>query len=94
MMTIWKYPIEQGSDMNNIVVSMPKGSSILSLQVQKGVPTIWALVNPKSILETRAFMIVGTGWEMEEPPSGEFIGTFQVSGGDFVLHVFEKVVAQ
>lgn len=85
MKTIWKYPLPTAGAPS---LYMPAGAQILSLQVQGGVPCLWALVDPSRTQETRFFHIVGTGHELADNP-GIYVGTFQVEGGEFVFHLFE-----
>jgi hypothetical protein len=69
---------------------MPKGSSALSFDIQKGRFTLWALVDPKEeMLQLRRFEIVGTGYDTERR-SFEYCGT--VNDGPFVWHLFEVSV--
>lgn len=87
--TIWKFEIK--TDKGNI--EMPKDAEILSIQEQNNKPCIWALVNPDNETEERYFELFGTGHDV---PCGmgierNFIGTFQLSGGVFVFHVFERI---
>ena len=87
-MSIWKFPF-QVSDF--LTISMPLGANILSIQVQRDVPTIWAMVNPNAQLVTRSFRCFGTGHPI---PSGlplEFVGTVQMFDGELVFHVFEDL---
>lgn len=88
MNTIYKYPL-QIEDRQ--VVEMPKNARILSIQVQNGVPCIWAKVNPKSEKEKRVIYIVGTGHDLENFISDfcNYCGTFQIRGGALVFHAFE-----
>lgn len=85
MLTIWKFQLKT-SDL--VAINMPEGSKIISLQVQSSVPTIWALVNPAEMkIKTRYFRIYGTGHPIES--KGDFVGTYQLSEGALVFHVFE-----
>lgn len=86
-MTIWKFPLKiSGGGLQ--VVAMPEGAEIISLQMQGDVPTLWAWVNPKSPMNTRAFVMYGTGWGIGDHP-GKYIGTVQHEG--FVWHYFEVI---
>lgn len=87
-MKIYKYPL-QIEDRQ--IIEMPRGARILSIQVQNGVPCIWAQVNPKSEKEKRVIYIVGTGHDLEDFifDSCGYRGTFQLHGGALVFHVFE-----
>lgn len=85
MTTIWKFPIET-TDYQS--VSMPEGSTILTVQLQGDTPTLWALVDPNAPMHPVRIRTFGTGH-----PVGHYdlvyIGTYQVLGGNFVFHVFE-----
>lgn len=65
---------------------LPKDSRILSVQVQKGVFTMWYMCDPVLPPENRQVYVAMTGEEMRNP--GQYIGTFQ--DGDYVLHVFDQ----
>lgn len=73
--------------------AMPKGAELLTVQTQYAggpgeTPALWALVDPDAPRETRRFQLVGTGHrEVEEDLT--YVGTFQLTGGSFVGHVFE-----
>lgn len=84
MRTIFKYPFEIKDE---IQISMPEGAEILAIQIQRGVPCMWALVVPGEQEEARRFMIYGTGHEIYK--SGKYIATFQT--GSLVWHVFERL---
>ena len=83
-MTIWKYDLRL-VDVQN--VRLPVAAKILAVQVQRGVPRLWALVDPGAPEENRRIAIRGTGHPIDM--AGEYIGTFQVEGGALVFHVFE-----
>ena len=84
--TIWKFPLTVVDDQ--IIIEMPKGAQVLSIQMQRDIPTIWALVNPQAPKEQRKFRLAGTGHLIKE--AGEFLyhGTFQMTG-NLVFHLFE-----
>jgi hypothetical protein len=90
--TIWKY--ELGIiDLQEIY--MPKGSDILSVQVQQSTlrPCMWVLVDPTcSDMVARRFRIFGTGHQINVGDKGDlnYIGTFQTAGGSLVFHIFEE----
>lgn len=85
---IYKYPCELE---DSFIIEMPKGAEILSVQVQHGHPFLWALVEPDVEKEERRFQLFGTGhiihWGLLAKV--KFIGTFQLSGGMIVFHLFE-----
>lgn len=89
MYSIWKYPLNTSGATE---LQMPAGAKVLSMQLQGGTPTLWALVDPTAPEVARSFHIVGTDWEFEFNP-GNYVGTFQMAGGTFVFHVFEVVLS-
>jgi len=84
-MTIWKFPI---IITDAVAVKMPAGAQVLSVQVQKEVVCLWAIVNPDNPMEDRRFRIYGTGNPCFSP-ANRFVGTFQIYGGELVFHLFE-----
>ena len=78
---IWKFPL------TGEAVDMPIGSSILAVQDQRGIPTLWALVDPHAAAtEERRFVIMPTG-RVFQINGKRHIGTYQQ--GPFVWHLFE-----
>jgi hypothetical protein len=55
--------------------------------MQYGVPCIWVVCDPAADDTARTVRIIGTGWEIADPP-GEYVGTYQLDGGSLVWHVF------
>lgn len=85
MRTIYKYPL-QVTDCQ--VIEMPIGSRILAIQMQRGVPCLWATVDPEEEKKEKRFIrVVGTGHELSEYIA--YIGTYQMADGALVWHVFE-----
>jgi hypothetical protein len=85
---VYKFPFAID---DRVVIPMPPRARILSVQVQHGVPCLWALVD-FAVLEAQpyAFRIYGTGHPVDN--AGEYIGTFQMNGGDLVFHMFREAV--
>lgn len=84
MLAIWKWELNGG----RTEIVMPKGSNILTVQMQRDSPCVWAMVDPKEKeTEIKTFTIVGTGhqipWE-----AGWYLGTFQILDGPLVFHAF------
>jgi hypothetical protein len=84
---IYKYPLQLTSDQ---YLDMPQGSSILSIQIQRGAPTLWALVDdtvPR--LSTKRIRMTGTGHELPHGLANNlrFISTVQLD--ELVWHFFE-----
>ena len=86
MKSIRKFPVEEVTGEQS--VEMPVGAQPLSVQVQAGQVCIWSLVDPKAKKEKRFVQIFGIGHPVVN--EGAFIGTFQMSGGAPVFHVFIK----
>ncbi len=83
MRTIYKYPLRT---LDAQAIAMPETAKILTVQMQNGVPTLWAEVETTHNCRPRWFAIVGTGNPM--PGGGtKYIATVQQ--GPFVWHVFE-----
>jgi hypothetical protein len=84
MKRIYKYPIPVN---DQITLELPKGSEILTIQMQKSEPFIWVLVDIDQLKEERYFYLYGTG--MKVKPGLKYIGTFQMLNGGLVFHLFE-----
>jgi hypothetical protein len=84
--TIWKWVIEL---TDRQVIEMPRGSKILTCQLQNGSICLWALVNPTQELEHRIIQIVGTGNPFEYATDPIYIASVQQS--QFVWHIFESL---
>lgn len=88
---IWKYeiPIE-----DEFMLLLPATAVVLSVQVQRGVPVLWAVVESGHALIPRKFQLQGTGQPLGK--CGPFIGTFQLEsyrGVDnlgLVYHLFHS----
>lgn len=88
MRTIWKYPIPMADSFE---IEMPGDREFLSLDIQGGFPHIWVAVDPESETFVRKFHLVGTGNPIPDETL-VFRGSFQMSGGAFVFHLFEEIV--
>jgi hypothetical protein len=87
--SIWKYPLETTDEQE---VKVPKRAIPLCVQVQGGVPCLWARVDPKNWAEGKVETLIvrthGTGHPIDGDP-GQYLGTYQLlAGGAFVGHVF------
>lgn len=82
-MNIYKYQLENSHN----TIEMPIGAKVLTMQLQNGIPCIWALVDQKLTYEKRKFEVIPTGPYFYDNYPLTYIGTFQ--NGDFVGHVFE-----
>lgn len=93
MKTIYKYQVPVN---DHFTLELPEGARILSVQVQRGRAQLWALVDPAAPPARRDFMQYGTGHSVQ-PFNGralDYIGTYQLSEGDLILHLFELTGAQ
>ncbi len=88
--TIWKFELDATS---NQVIELPVGAEILTVQAQKGIPCLWALVDPTEANEKRFIEVFGTGHNMQDGMgvSRFYLGTVQLGGGSLVFHVFENL---
>lgn len=83
---VWKYALAITEAQT---LSLPAGAQVLSVQAQRNVPTLWALVDPTEISrEVWGVVIVGTGHEVQLPNSAAFYATVQTHDGALVWHVF------
>lgn len=83
-MKIYKYEIPIHGEFTLV---MPKNAAPLTVQLQDGLPCLWALVGPGAPSCQHKFSIVGTGQPLPAQ-IGHYVGTFQMHGGQLVLHVF------
>jgi hypothetical protein len=90
MLRIYKYTIRVEG---YFYLNLPVGAEILTVQVQYDKPQIWALVDPEqSSKPCRHFRVAGTDYDItEDRDSLRYIGTFQLSGGAFIGHLFEII---
>lgn len=86
--TIWKFAFQISDE---IIIDMPKGAEILTLQTQHGIAFLWALVDPNAEKERRFFDLYGTGHPIDMSIDRYYVGTFQVAGGDLVFHLFGRM---
>lgn len=86
MKTIYKYPI-QVTDTQAIVLHA--GAQVLCVQVQRGEPCIWAMVDDGAPVKPRQIRVYGTGQMLPATTNDHrYIGTFQLHD-QFVFHAFE-----
>ena len=85
MRTIWKYqiPIQDYFELE-----LPKDAEILTVQMQYGIPCLWALVDPTAQQEFRLFRLLEIG-HPGETLNLDYIGTVQQAEGQLIWHVFE-----
>ena len=90
MRTIWKYPIQILPSLG-FIIRMPKEARFLSVQTQGDSPQMWFTVDTDLEIEDRKFFVVETGEEIPKElfTVADYLGTFRLSKGDLVLHLFE-----
>jgi hypothetical protein len=86
MITIHKYPLLM-TDVQEVLSH--DGAEPLAVQMQKGVPTLWARVDTGRPPTSMRVDIVGTGQDAEGV--GDYVGTFHLEGGNLVFHVFTRL---
>ncbi len=90
MKTVWKFAIQP---LHVQHVKMPEGAKILCVGVQNGEAFLWAEVDPSAKETHRRIQVEGTGHEMHDELENDrrYIGTFFLSGGELVYHVYERI---
>lgn len=87
MKSVWKYVLPV-SDV--AYVDVPNGSEILTVQVQREQPCVWALVDvSETRMVRRCFMMFATGQPIPDRFDGTYVGTYQLESLSLVFHVFE-----
>ena len=84
MTTIHKYDLPIADE---VFVDMPEGASVLCVQMQDGLPRLWAVVETTLPMKPRHFRVFGTGNPITKFLMGRYIGTVQ--DGLWVWHVYE-----
>lgn len=90
MNAIYKTPLakfESGHDQ--FIVVLPLGAQPLKLDYQRGVPTVWWLVDPANDMQERRLRFIGTGHAHHLLRKEAYIGT--IFDGPYVWHLFEVV---
>lgn len=89
MITIYKYPIPIE---DYFTLELPKDAKILTVQIQRKMPQLWAAVDSEAEKETRHFRLSETGHPLggsDFLKMSNYIGTFQIENGTLVFHLFE-----
>lgn len=86
MNIIYKYPLELVSEQTLV---LPVGSKVLSVQMQHGVPTVWALHELGSTAaQTEVLVALTATGEQFHVDNWNYIDTLQ--NGEHVWHVFMR----
>jgi len=86
MKTVWKFAL--GTADNRQTFAIPQDGKILWVAVQSETPCIWVEVDPEAPKCNRQFAVYGTGHRMPAV-SQQYVGSFMLENGSFVLHVYE-----
>ncbi len=91
MITVWKYQLPI---LDEFTLMMPRGAAPLHVDVQGGVPCLWALVDTEEEHISRQFRIAGTGHPLADAPPQwwiqMYVGSFQF-GPALVFHLFQMM---
>lgn len=86
MKTIFKYPVQMSEDFT---IHAPRGAQFFAVQVQGNEVQMWARVDPEQQEVLYRFGVHGTGHYLNDfTNNAPHIGTFQLSGGQLVFHLF------
>lgn len=85
--TVWKFDVKLDDDT---IVDMPQGAQVLSVQLQHGVPCVWALVDSDRPKVERRFSWRGTGHPCDGLVAKMFVGSIQMHGGSLIFHLFDR----
>ncbi len=84
---IYKYPFEIAAE---VILELPSLARILTVQVQKGTPCLWAVVHPAAESQKRVLRIYGTGLDIPENIATlAYIGSIQLADETLIFHVFD-----
>ena len=89
MKTIHKYELNDLTDSMHIETHHV--DQWLSVDVQRGQPVVWAVVDTAKLKQVRTIYIRGTGHPMTGE-EGHFLGTLLLEGGSLVFHVFLNIL--
>jgi hypothetical protein len=89
MKTIHKYPLKIEDAQ---VVTVPKGSTLLTVETQNDIPMLYVLVDTtEKELEYKAIRLFGTGHPIDiNMTSWTYLDTVLTMGGSLVWHIFYK----
>lgn len=85
--TIWKYPLP-AKYYGDFELELPDGAVFLSLQVQRGVPCLWAMVDPSAPKVRETFKWLLTGDEVPTGTDWGYVGLVQLHDGGLVVHLW------
>lgn len=85
MKKIWKYPLEVTDKQS---INVPEDAEFMCIQIQHGEPCLWVKCDPDATKNYIVLNTYGTGHTIENDERDFYIGTYQLSGGNLVFHVF------
>ena len=83
MMKIYKYQLT-----NSVTYIRGKIARFLTVQMQRDIPCVWAIVDDSVDESEFALYMIGTGWDMNDIKTEEYVGTIQECG--CVWHWFAR----
>lgn len=88
---IYKYPIASHGETK---VLTPVFAKVIAVQNQREQVVLWMEIPSQrgdhtGATMTRSYHVVLTGHHTDIPKHAEYVGTVQLSDGDFVAHVYE-----
>lgn len=88
MHTIHKYDVLPSSEDLRFTLNLPISAMVLSVQMHRGKPCMWVLLDTDEETAPRSFVVAMTGQPVPTNAS-RFIGTFVTQQDSLVLHLFE-----
>ena len=86
MKTIWKFPLRVDDEQ---VIEIPMQAQTLPIQMQRGIPCFWALVDTAWPRVRAKIYTVGTGHSITfDVYATNYLGSYQLADGGLVFHVF------
>lgn len=87
MRTVWKFPL---AIVNRQSIKIPTTNEFLCVQMQRGIPCIWAKVDPYSI-ETFIWVVIHeTEHDVSDTEDMTYLGSFQTADGNVIFHVWAE----
>lgn len=86
-MKVFKYTLKVTDEQT---IEIPSPADLLTVQIQHGMPQLWAIVDENTKTRPITLLTVGTGNPMPDNYR-KYLGTYQLSGGALVFHVFESI---
>jgi hypothetical protein len=85
---IWRFPFVIN---DSVMVLMPKGARVLSVEMVREQPSVYAVVDPDAPPAEVRFRLFGTG-HVHSPTDfpSTFVGTFQIPEAALVFHLFQE----